>query len=103
MILHQFLDIVVSYDFFLKNVSLRKNKKKNFDKPFKKKMFLGHENGFKNGLVMLTWALSAVATGTGFYLVHTENDLSTKDKTYCMGSLGCCYGYLVVGLQHPSR
>lgn len=49
-------------------------------------MFRGHENGFKNGLVMLTWALSAVATGTGFYLVHRENDLSTTEKGYLIAA-----------------
>ena len=49
-------------------------------------MFLGHENGFKNGLVMLTWALSAVATGTGFYLVHQENELSSRDKGYLVAA-----------------
>lgn len=49
-------------------------------------MFLGHPGKSKNGLVMLTWALSAVATGTGFYLVHQENDLSTTDKGYLIGA-----------------
>lgn len=49
-------------------------------------MFLGHENGFKNGLVMLSWALSAVSTGTGFYLLHREGDLSDKDQGYLIAA-----------------
>ena len=49
-------------------------------------MFLGHPGKTKNGLVLLTWALSAVATGTGFYLVHQENGLSTTDKGYLIAA-----------------
>ena len=49
-------------------------------------MFLGHAGGTKNTMVMLTWALSAVATGTGFYLVHRENDLSRQDKGYLIAA-----------------
>ena len=49
-------------------------------------MFEGHPGKTKNGIVMLTWALSAVATGTGFYLVHRENTLSSKDKGYLIAA-----------------
>jgi hypothetical protein len=49
-------------------------------------MFYGHPGSSKNGMVMLTWALSAVATGTGFYLVNQENALSTTDKGYLIAA-----------------
>ena len=50
-------------------------------------MFQGHKNGFKNGLVMLSWALAVVSTGTGFYLVHTENNtLSSTDQGYLIAA-----------------
>jgi len=49
-------------------------------------MFFRHEGGFKITGVTLTWALAAVATGTGFYLVNQENDLSTKDKSYLIAA-----------------
>jgi Kef-type K+ transport system membrane component KefB len=49
-------------------------------------MFYGHKNGSKNTMVFLSWALAAVSTGTGFYLVHQENDLSTTDKGYLIAA-----------------
>lgn len=49
-------------------------------------MFQGHKGSTKNTLVFLTWALAAVSTGTGFYLVHRENDLSTKDEGYLIAA-----------------
>ena len=49
-------------------------------------MFVGHPGGTKNTMVLLTWALSAVATGTGFYLVHREGDLSKRDRGYLIAA-----------------
>lgn len=49
-------------------------------------MFLGHEGGLKNSAVLLSWALSAVATGTGFWLVRQEGDLSDSDRGYLIAA-----------------
>lgn len=49
-------------------------------------MFLGHEGGMKNSAVLLSWALAAVATGTGFWLVRQEGDLSDTDKGYLIAA-----------------
>jgi len=49
-------------------------------------MFLGHEGNLKNSAVLLSWALAAVATGTGFWLVQQEGDLSPSDRGYLIAA-----------------
>lgn len=49
-------------------------------------MFSGHKGGTKNTSILLSWALAAVATGTGFWLVRQEGDLSDTDRGYLIAA-----------------
>lgn len=64
-------------------------------------MFYGHPGKTKNGLVLLTWALSAVATGTGFWLVHQESGLSATDQGYLIAAatLAAVALFLLTGIS----